>query len=77
MSLKRLRIERFIEKTKRIGFSGLIIPDATPENTRDQYYEPCKKNGIAPISIVTRYSNEFEDSKFESVQSYIGLQKKN
>lgn len=56
--LVQFGIEKFIQKTKEINFSGLIIPDATPENTKEEYFDVCKKYDIAPIVIVTRYSSD-------------------
>lgn len=59
-------IEKFIVKTKGIGFDGLIIPDATPENS-EEYYDSCKQNEIDPILIATPYSS---DERIKYVSSF-------
>ncbi|WP_231506234.1 tryptophan synthase subunit alpha [Paenibacillus sp. UNC451MF] len=51
-------IERFTEDCASIGISGLIVPDAYPEESED-YLRSCRDHGIAPILLATPYtSNE-------------------
>ncbi len=57
-------VDKFVAKTKELGLDGIIVPDATPENS-EEYYAACKKAEIASILIATPYSSD-ERIKFVS-----------
>ncbi|WP_282935253.1 tryptophan synthase subunit alpha [Paenibacillus sp. RC67] len=48
--------ERFAADCASIGISGLIVPDAFPEESSD-YLTACTKQGIAPVLLATPYTS--------------------
>lgn len=51
--------ERFIKKTKKIGISGLIVPDLPPEEEKEEkFINYCHKYGIHHIRILSPSSTD-------------------
>ncbi len=47
-------VEKFCQRAKQCGASGLIIPDIPPdEEENDHFIEACRKNGLARISVLS------------------------
>jgi tryptophan synthase alpha chain len=53
----RFRVERFLERARLAGITGLIIPDLPPEEG-DLFYKQAKEHDIAPIMIFAPTSSE-------------------
>ena len=48
-------LERFAADCASIGISGLIVPDAFPEESAD-YLAACRTHGLAPVLLATPYT---------------------
>lgn len=62
--------ERFIEKCKRVGIDGLIIPDL-PLEERGEIMEHMKDNGIALIPLVAPTSRERIRSIVQGCEGFV------
>ena len=60
-------VKDFIERSKRIGVYGLIVPDIPPEEDVDNYYNLCFKNKINPILVVSPTTSE---SRIDLISKY-------
>ena len=62
-------VEKFCKDAKAAGAAGVIIPDIPPEETKDGFYEACRKNDLdtililAPISTPDRIQVVGENSR--------------
>ncbi len=50
-------IERFVKKAASLGIDGIILPDVPFEEKRE-FEEPCKKYGLAFISMIAPTSHD-------------------
>ena len=50
-------IERFVKKATSLGIDGIILPDVPFEEKRE-FEEPCKKYGLAFISMIAPTSHD-------------------
>jgi tryptophan synthase alpha chain len=48
-------VERFVATARSLGISGLIVPDAFPEES-DEYFAACEQHDVDPILMVTPYT---------------------
>ncbi|OHD14740.1 MAG: tryptophan synthase subunit alpha [Spirochaetes bacterium GWD1_27_9] len=58
-------LEDFIKKSKEIGITSLIVPDAYPENSME-FFDLSYKYDVAPIAIATPYT---DDERFKFIDS--------
>lgn len=49
-------VEKFCKDAKAAGAAGVIIPDIPPEETKDGFYEACRKNDLDTILILAPVS---------------------
>jgi tryptophan synthase alpha chain len=61
-------VERFVEECAAIGVSGLIVPDAYPEES-EIFLRACRSYGVEPILLVTPYTTE---ERFAYIASQTG-----
>ena len=51
-------VEKFCKDAKVAGAAGVIIPDIPPEETKDGFYEACRKHDLDTILILATISTQ-------------------
>lgn len=52
-------VEKFCKDARRVGISGLIVPDLTiEENDNEGFFEACDKNDLIHIQVIAPASNK-------------------
>lgn len=46
-------VDSFVSRSKKIGLTGLIVPDIPPEEDNGTYYKACAQHGINPIYVIS------------------------
>lgn len=46
-------VDSFVRRSKKIGLTGLIVPDIPPEEDNGTYFKACMKHRINPIFVIS------------------------
>ncbi|MDY6967184.1 MAG: tryptophan synthase subunit alpha [Spirochaetota bacterium] len=52
------KIEKFIKDSSKAGMYGLIVPDITPEEDREDFFLTCKKYSQHPVYVFSPTTSE-------------------